>query len=152
MQYQHIRDVWFKFSQKYSQFFKSNEETWMDRLMQCQAFVDKNGKLPYLTNSDPEAKQLAKWLYHQTENYKAKKEGLKNEELRRMWEEFVRKNPCRKFMTQEEYWLITFNQLQAYVQKNNKLPKKYKETRVLASWTNRQINNYKNKCESMSNL
>jgi hypothetical protein len=87
------------FTSKHYEHFRSNEEVWRDKLLEVDSYIVTNQKLPYLTDPNPEVKHLCKWLYHQSENYKDKKEGLANEELRSLWEEFIKKHPCRKFGT-----------------------------------------------------
>lgn len=152
MKSRHFRDRWKEFTQKHHVHFRTNLEIWKDRLTDVKAYVDTNKKLPYLTDTNSDIKKLAKWLYHQVENYKYKKEGLENEELRRIWEDFVQKYPDKKFMSPEEYWLQTYNKLVIYVNDNNRLPRQNntdKEQTELSQWMKRQNNNYKHKVEVM---
>jgi superfamily II DNA or RNA helicase len=99
MKFEHIREKWLTFTSKHYEHFRSNEEVWRDKLLEADSYIVKNQKLPYLTDPDPQVKHLCKWLYHQSENYKVKKEGLANQELRSLWEEFIKKHPCKKFGT-----------------------------------------------------
>jgi superfamily II DNA or RNA helicase len=145
-----IRKQWLTFTEKYAKYFMSNEEVWKEKLAQVQTYaVQNDGKLPYLTDSNTDVKMLAKWLYHQAENYKDNKQSLSNPELRAIWEDFIKKYPCRKFMTTEEYWLQTFKQLEEYVSVHNKLPSDYADTKKLATWMKRQRQNYETKKEAM---
>ncbi len=147
MKFEHIREKWLAFTTKHYEHFRSNEEVWRDNLSEVELYIVKYNKLPYLTDNNEATKQLAKWLYRQSENYKNKKEGLANEELRSLWEEFIKKHPCRKFMSNVEYWLETFNLVIQYVETHNKLPNK--ESKKLSYWVQRQAKNYIIKKEAM---
>ena len=151
MKNEEIRNTWLAFTQKYAKYFMSNEEVWIYKLKQVEEYATQNGKLPYLTDTNPEIKSLAKWLYHQAENYKDNKQSLSNAELRVIWEDFIKRYPCRKFMTNEEYWLENFKQLVQYVELHKHLPPDYKDTRALSTWMKRQKMNYKIKKEVMGN-
>jgi hypothetical protein len=152
MKQEEVRNQWETFTQKYVKYFMSNEEIWKDKLIQVEDYALENGgKLPYMTDKNPEIKVLAKWLYRQSENYKDNKQGMLNPELRNIWEDFIKRHPCRKFMTPEEYWLQTFNKLVEYVDIQKQLPSDYKDTRALATWMKRQRDNYKIKKEIMGN-
>ncbi len=149
MKNEEIRNIWLAFTQKHSKYFMSNEEVWKEKLAQVEEFASQNdGKLPYLTDKDPNNKILAKWLYHQAENYKDNKQSLSDPQLRGIWEEFIRKYPCRKFLTPEQYWLQTFNKLLEYVDIHNKLPTENSD-KNLTIWMKRQKSYYNMKKEIM---
>ena len=149
MKNEEIRNIWFRFTQKHAQYFMSNEEVWKQKLAQVEEFASQNdGKLPYLTDKDPNNKILAKWLYHQAENYKDNKQSLSDPQLRGIWEEFVCKYPCRKFLTSEQYWLQNLNKVVVYIQTYNEMPKTTKD-KQLSSWVSRQRKLYANNEEIM---
>lgn len=151
MKNENIRIIWQEFTTKYSYLFKTSEEKWIQKLKIVEIYYEQNNKLPYLSDKDIEIKQLAKWLYRQMENYKSKKEAFKNEETIILWEEFIEKYPCRKFMTDEKYWLNSLDLIKDYINKNNKLPTLYKNTTSLSSWLKRQTKNYENNLQCMKN-
>ena len=84
-----IRNKWEKFINEYEEFFKSNEEIWQDNLNKVIEYIKKNNKLPSTEDKNKEIKSLGHWLSHQKQNYKNNKEIMKNEDIRKKWEEFI---------------------------------------------------------------
>ena len=67
-----IRKKWEDFTERYSEYFKSNEEIWDDILETVCNYIDENKKRPSRGSKDKEIKHLGEWLSHQTTNYKKK--------------------------------------------------------------------------------
>jgi|LakMenE01Jun11ns_1017448.scaffolds.fasta_scaffold9959347_22 superfamily II DNA or RNA helicase len=149
MQNENVRNTWLEFTQKHCKYFLTNVEAWKEKIAEVERYAAQNdGKLPYLTDSNPDIKVLAKWLYHQSENYKDNKQSLSNTELRTIWEDFIKRHPCRKFMTKEEYWMQSLNKVTEYIHIHKTFPKG-REQKQLSTWISHQEKNYKDKKEAM---
>jgi hypothetical protein len=59
---------------------------WYNKLKQ---YINKNTKLPSNSSKDDKIKQLGNWIQTQQKNYKNKTEIMKNEEIRKLWKEFI---------------------------------------------------------------
>jgi len=86
-----IRKVWDEFTEKYKKHFLLNQEVWLQKLKSLEEYIVENKKKPSYRDSDKEIKILYKWLSHQYENYKSKKEAMKDETTRKHWEKFTKK-------------------------------------------------------------
>jgi hypothetical protein len=83
-----IYNIWTEFINNYKEYFMSNEEQWYSKLNEVKNYIDKNNKKP----SD---KKLGKWFQRQNQNYKNKKQIMKNQEIYNKWNEFIN-NPKYK--------------------------------------------------------
>ena len=147
-----IRKLWEEFvnDDKYKKYFKSNEEIWKTKLNQVKQYIDENNKRPSTHDKDIEIKTLATWISTQQNNYEKNEQIMKDENIRKLWEEFINDNKYKKyFESNEEIWKIKLNQVKQYIDENNKRPlhcDKDKEIKSLAQWINCQQQNYeKNK-------
>jgi hypothetical protein len=86
-----IKKIWEDFIEKYNELFKSNEEKWNDKLVLLEKYVIENSKLPLKRSKDKDIKSLGNWLSTNKQKYKNKKEIMKNEEIRKLWEDFIEK-------------------------------------------------------------
>jgi superfamily II DNA or RNA helicase len=150
MQFETVRNKWKLFTDKYPLVLKTRDDHWNETLARVEEHILQHKKLPTLTDLDGNAKTLAKWLYRQNENYKSKQCGLENEDKRKIWEDFVNKHQYRRFMTQEQWWLVTFNELKTYVRQYNEMPHG-RQYSALLLWVRRQKKNYTQQIESMKN-
>ena len=91
MKDEEIRKQWEEFIEKYKELLKSNEEIWIDNLKKLEEFINKYNKLPSKRDKDKNIKQLSIWLSHQKQNYKNKQQIMKDEKIRKQWEDFIEK-------------------------------------------------------------
>ena len=91
MKDEEIRKQLESFIEKYSDLFKNNEEKWKENLKELEEHILKNNKLPTKTSKDKNIKQLSKWLDNQKTNYKNNKHIMKDEEIKKEWEDFMEK-------------------------------------------------------------
>ena len=82
-----IRKEWEEFKEEYGEYILTLEEKWRFKLEKVKKFIDKNKKPPKRTGS-PEEKSLAEWITYQKKKYKNIEQIMKNEEIRKEWEEF----------------------------------------------------------------
>jgi hypothetical protein len=133
--------------------FKTNEELWKDTLELAEKYIIENKKTPSLSDKNNETKKLAKWLYHQNENYKTNTDIIQKDELKALWEQFINKHKFKMFMTNEEWWYSRLNQLKEFIRKHNKLPtcrEKNQNDKDVGIWLGAQKRNYILKKEIMT--
>ena len=127
--------------------------TWIEKLELLEKYVIEYSEFPSQIDKDKNIKQLGSWLSQQKINYKNKNFIMKNEEIRKQWEEFIEKY-IKYFKTYIEKWIEKLNKLEYYIVKNEKLPSshsKYINIKQLGIWLLRQKRNYKNNKDSMKN-
>ena len=64
----------------------------MQKLQQIQEYIDLNGKRPKQTDKNAYIKKMGWFLSRQKENYKKQKDIMKDDNIRKIWEDFVEKN------------------------------------------------------------
>jgi len=152
-----IRDQWEEFitSEKYRDKLMSNEEKWQYNLQQVKDYIDEHGNLPLRSGETKEIRFLGVWINTQKYNYKNKTKIMSNSDIRDQWEEFITSDKYKKyFISNEEIWEDTFQEVKDYIDQHGKLPpqgSKNKEIRSLGKWISHQKENYKNKTHIMSN-
>ena len=116
-----IKIKWEEFIEKYKSYFLSYEEIWLKYLNQVIEYIILNEKLPVFSNSDKNIKKLNRFIRTQKENYKQNKNIMKNERIKKIWEDFINKYKIY-FLSNEEIWLNKINEIQLYMDEHNKLP------------------------------
>jgi hypothetical protein len=152
MKNKNIRKLWEEFYNKYITLFRTNQEIWLDNLHNIREYIKQNNVLPSYFHKDENIKYLGLWVRNQTTNYDKNQYIMKNEEIRKIWEDFVEKYQ-ELFMTDEEKWLDKLREVEEYILKYNKLPSKHKDKyiSILGSWVCTQKQNYKKKEGIMKN-
>ena len=84
-----IRNEWDTFIKDYKQFFISNEELWTNNLTKLKTFIDLNKQRPKNGGKKIE-KVLSRWLYNQLKNRKTEKKSMLNEDIRSVWDSFIK--------------------------------------------------------------
>ncbi len=126
------------------------EIKWNEKLQMLKDFIHTNGKLPSSESTDPKIKQLGLWNLQQKANYKHNKNGMKNQETKNLWQNFILEHTelCR---SNEEKWRNHLHNLEIYIQQNETLPSEDNKTDIhikkLGKWCNEQKLHFKNhKC------
>ena len=147
-----IYNEWTEFLEKYKEYFISNEELWLNTLEELKKYIDLNKKRPSSIDKNKEIKQLGSWISNQQTNYKTKKQIMSDEKIHNEWTQFLEKYK-EYFISNEELWLNTLEELKKYIDLNKKKPvksNKNKEIKQLGIWISHQQNNYKTKKQIMS--
>jgi len=80
---------------------------------------------------------------------------MKNPDIYSKWTKFITHNKYKiYFMSNNEEWLINFNNIQKYIDENNKRPSTHdnnQNIRIMSKWLSHQQTNYKSKKEIMKN-
>jgi len=153
MQNNEIRTTWEEFIKEYSKYFKTNEEKWNDILKRVKKYIDENGKCPSQCDKNMNIKMLGCWIVAQRINYSKKVHIMRNEEIRSIWEEFIRYyGECIK--TNEENWNDKLKQVKEYIDENKENPSttnKNKNIKMVGQWLQHQLKNYPKKVQIMQN-
>ena len=149
MKENNIRVLWEDFIEKNKILFMTNEEYWIDILEEVKSYITKYNYLPSPSSKETKIKLLARWIYTQRKNYKNQNDIMKNNDIKKIWEEFV-KNNGHLFSSKEDIWIETLNRVKEYISIYNKLPPFTDiETDSLAQWINHQKRNYINSHQIM---
>jgi superfamily II DNA or RNA helicase len=137
---------WEEFIEEYKEYFKDLDEIWNIHLNELKQFINENKKKPANGSKNEEEKKLAKWLSHQITNYRNKKEGMKDENKRKIWDEFIEEYK-EYFVTDDGKWDNQLNELKQFINKNKKSPSQHaknEEEKLLGCWLNQRNMQYKN--------
>ena len=151
MKNKEIRKQWNEFNEKYSYLFKSDIEKWKENLNKLENYIIENEKLPLQPEKDKNIKYLYYWLSFQKMYYKINEGIMKNEEIRKQWEEFIKKYN-KYFKSDIEKWKENLNKLEEYIIENKKIPStidKDKNIKILGHWIANQKTHYKNNTNIM---
>ena len=145
-----IRKAWIDFTTKYKHYFLSNNEEWFNNLKLVEGYIIKNNMRPSTESKDIKIKKLGRWIGSQQKNYKKNTEIMKDETIRKIWEDFTIKYK-QYFLSNNEIWFNNLKQVEEYIIKNNKRPScsKNKNIKQLGQWINKQQINYSNNQQIM---
>jgi superfamily II DNA or RNA helicase len=87
-----IRKKWELFinDPKYKEYFISSEDYWINILENIKKYIIENNKRPSSEDKDETIKFYGKWLGTQKITYIKKENIMKNEEIRKLWELFIK--------------------------------------------------------------
>ena len=139
-----INSEWKTFMKEYIQYFTTEEDKWKDKLNEVKDYIIENNKLPSASDKNQIVLKLGRWISTQKKLYNKTEKIMKNENLRKIWKEFVEDNSTL-FYTNEEVWYYNYNKLKSYIDINNKLPPisdEKEEIRSLCLWMRTQKANY----------
>jgi len=126
-------------------------DKWYETLEKVKNFMDTEGKRPSSKSKNKNEKSLGCWIIAQTQNYKNKRQSMKTEEKRNLWDEFVEKYK-EYFVCNDEVWNTKFEKFKQFMDDNKKRPNcksKNKDEKTLGGWLCCQLKNYKNQNNSM---
>jgi len=146
------------------------EKIWLDNLTKSKDFIDKNKRRPKdgykkinINNKKLKTKDdtisveeytLSRWLCIQKQNYKKNVYIMKNEKIKKAWEDFINDENYKKYMMLDlnDYWIYRLEQVKKYMDKENKRP--YEKStndneKQLGKWIGQQHLNYTKKVKRM---
>jgi len=88
METEERRKLWDEFIVKYKEYLVSDDEKWDTKFEELKQFINNNQKRPSSTSKNKDEKTLGGWINKQVSNYKKKKDSMKTEERRKIWDEF----------------------------------------------------------------
>jgi len=77
---------------KYKEYFQSMDDIFTNNLIKLKIYIDTNKKRPSSDN-----KFLKQWISHQKHNYLYKIANMKDENIRKKWEEFLNDEKYKKY-------------------------------------------------------
>jgi superfamily II DNA or RNA helicase len=80
---------WKLFLKQYKEYFKDNDEIWVDNFDKLKLFIDVNNETPNKRSINEEEKQLGQWLSHQKQNYRKRIKSMNNKSKYNQWTEFI---------------------------------------------------------------
>lgn len=152
-----IYDKWTEFitSEKYKEYFISNEKEWERNLILLKKYIDKYNKIPSSGKKNKDIKKLCSWLSLQKLRYKSKDRIMKNSVIYNKWTEFITSKKYEKyFITNEDEWQNILSLIKKYIDENDKTPSREsnnKDIKKLSIWVSTQKHNYKFKNCNMKN-
>ncbi len=140
-------DIEFKYNMIYDSMgvLKNENEIWMKQLEYAEDFIIKNNKIPSSSDKDIKIKKCGSWLIRQKKYYLNYLFIMKNETIRKIWNDFIEKYN-EYFITDEKKWDNNLNKLIDYYEKNDK-----NISIKLKNWRSSQITEYKNISGGMKN-
>jgi superfamily II DNA or RNA helicase len=144
-----IRKKWKDFidNDEYKEYFSSNEDLWRDNLNQVKKYIDQYKKRPSQLDNDKDIKSLGWWLTDQFKNYKGNRDGMKDENIKQKWEEFINDKKYKEyFLSNEEIWKDNLEKAKEYIDKHKKRPHEKDKDQTIKSlgrWISCQTQNYK---------
>jgi superfamily II DNA or RNA helicase len=148
-----IRKIWEDFIEEYKNYLLTYEELWTNNLENIKVFININGKRPSVYSKNKEQKTFGVWLRNQKTNYDNKKFIMKNEDIIKIWEDFIEEYK-KYLLSGEELWLANLEKLKEFINNNGKTPSKYNkniDTQRLGIWLSDKKKNYNDKQFIMKN-
>jgi hypothetical protein len=146
MKEENIKRKYEEFIENYKQYFISNDESWNNNLQLLKNFIDINKKKPSNVSIIENEKILGNWLSTQQTNYKSNKQIMKEENIRKKYEEFI-ENYKQYFVSNYELWNKNLQLLKDFIDTNKKTPStisKISNEKILGIWLSGQLRSYKN--------
>jgi hypothetical protein len=131
--------LWNEFIEKHKEYFNTSDELWFNNLQLLKQFLDKYKKRP----TEQTNKILWSWVINQTGNYKTNKDGFRNKERCKLWEEFMEEYK-EYFNTSDELWFNKLQLLKQFLDKYKKRPTRITEN-TLHNWVSDQLKMYNSK-------
>ena len=134
---------------------KNSRDIFIKRLEELKKYIDINNKKPNQNNKDKFIKSMGIWIGYTKKNYDKKIHIMKDENIRKLWEEFINDIRYKKYMqlpTMIEIFNINLNKLKNYIDANKKRPSegsKDKNIKSIAQWLVQKNNNYAKKIQNM---
>ena len=126
------------------EFIKNRKEIWIKRLEEVEEYFKKYNKKPSYSDKDVDIKRLCSWISHQQNNYLNNEQIMKDENMRKYWNNFTEKYK-KYFISNNEVWFNTLKLVEEYIIKNSKIPSstdKDIEIKKLGTWISHQKQNY----------
>ena len=128
--------LWNEFIEKHKEYFNTSDELWFNNLQLLKQFLDNYKIRP----TEQTNKILWSWSGNQIQNYKTNKDGFRNKERCKLWEEFMEEYK-EYFNTSDELWFNNLQLLKQFLDKYKKRPTRITEN-TLHNWVSDQLKMY----------
>jgi hypothetical protein len=137
--------VWEDFINEYGSYIIDFDIKWINMFEKLKLFIIKYKRTPNSRSSEETEKDLANWFHNQKLNYKNKKDSMKEETRRKIWENFMEE--FKDYIIDFDIiWTDNYLQCKNFIENNKRRPiscSKNKEERQLGNWIIKQNTNYK---------
>ena len=144
MKDENIYKEWTNFinDDKYKEYMLSPYDSFIINFNKLKIYIDINNKRPSEDSKDNEIRILGKWTNHQGTNYKKKQQNMKNENIYKLWSEFINDTKYNKyFQSMEGLFNIKLNELKLYMDINKNKPSSHSKDaniKIIGSWISTQ--------------
>jgi len=97
MKNNNIYKKWTDFNNKYGIYFISREDEWKLKFNNLKLYIDKYEKRPNKNDVNKDIKNLGIWAVAQLQAYKSKIYIMKEENIRKNWQEFINDDKYKKY-------------------------------------------------------
>jgi ribosomal RNA-processing protein 8 len=125
-------------------------DNWFERLEELKKFIDEYRRRPIQNSKDKIEKQLGNWLQAQQQNYRNKRNSMKDKAKYDLWSKFL-KDYNENMKTVEEIWYQNFQELKDFIDTNKRRPKFGGSEHQMATWFGQHDNHYNKKDTGMAN-
>ena len=156
--YPKVKELWDKLLIDYPIILNTKKgwvEEWIEKMNKIQEYININKRMPELRSKNIIVKQLSSWYYGQKNNYNKNKKLLNNDNITKLWEEFIEKNKIYFPIDDNEIWMKNYNDVIIFITKYSKRPNKESKDKTenkLGSWLSNQLGFYKNNTFQFKNL
>ena len=147
------RQIWEEFIENYQKYLMNDEEKWYNNFENLKSFIDLHKKRPNSRSKIIKESFLAKWLNDQNQSYKKNRRQMKDEDKKKLWEEFI-ENYQKYLKDNQEKWNDSFEKLKSFINLHKKRPNsnsKNREEKKMANWLIKQTKDYKDSENIMKN-
>ena len=141
------------FLSEYDEYVTSFKKRWYNNLKKLKEYINNYKEKPSINDKNKNIKQLAQWLYKQQEKYKINNNIMKNQEIKKVYEDFIQEYKIY-FLSNNDIWISNLEKLTNYISIHKKLPLTTdinNEIKYLAYWLIRQKKCYITNTGSMTN-
>ena len=145
------RQIWEEFIENYQKYLMNDEEKWYNNFENLKSFIDLHKKRPNSRSKIIKESFLAKWLNDQNQSYKKNRRQMKDEDKKKLWEEFI-ENYQKYLKDNQEKWNDSFEKLKSFINLHKKRPNsnsKNREEKKISCWLIANTSNYKNNQKAM---
>jgi hypothetical protein len=155
-----IRTHWDAFMKQHPHLFLTHKHQWRVTLEHLQQYIAEHDQLPSEFAPESTVEQLGEWVSIQTQNYGRYTNVMKDQDIRALWEAFMRDYPrlflanadhglSERLLTNAQHWMVRFEDLKRYIAFHGCLPSRCTTANSLSTWVLSQKQNYKQKSRSM---
>jgi hypothetical protein len=150
MKLEEIYKIWTEIlnNPNYTKYILSTIDLWKYNFANLVEFINHNKSRPSISTNEI----LCNWLNGQIQNYKNRKNIMKNEEIYIIWHNFINDMKYVKYFTDNtiDEWKNNLDLLKKYIDENNSKPSQ-KTNKKLHSWMQHQVHNFTVKKQIMNN-
>jgi superfamily II DNA or RNA helicase len=157
MNNKNIKKLWEQFinDKKYKVYMQlpTMLEIFNINLNKVKSYIDTNKKRPSDGSKNKNIKSIGQWIGTCQKNYNKKIKNMKDETIRKLWEEFINDVKYKEyFLSQYDNFVLNLNKVKEYIDTNKKRPSgcnKDKDIKSMGTWISNSQKNYAKKINNM---